>query len=231
MVSPQESDAVVEVKEHVERCFRRIETQRMAGIPILNKAISVEVVGLRRHGDEWLCILVTPWFMNVMLMPAAIGGEPSVETVAKGAVGSKSMVNFPAGQFEMIRGFESDLGCYSMCSLFSPMHEFADHDSARAAAEAALGALLEIDAAPDVDADMATIWRGELPAKTRTATLDQRATDDPAGGQPELSPVAEDDGGEQVALSAGVAQSDQPGPAQVDRRRLLFGRTREERRT
>ena len=87
-------------------------------------------IGLRRLADEWLCILVTPWFMNVMLLPASTddGAEPKAAT--PGAVGSKALVAFPAGRFETIRGYEAGIGHYRMCSLFSPMHEFADHENA-----------------------------------------------------------------------------------------------------
>lgn len=138
----------------------------MAGIPILNPALRVEVVGLQCFGDVWLCVLLTPWFMNVMLLPAGAAGDQS----GPPAVGAKEAMAFPAGRFEMIHGFEPGLGRYRMCSLFSPVLEFADQESAVAAAEAALTALLEKagdeDTARDPGMDM--IWRGERPSRGPT---------------------------------------------------------------
>lgn len=218
-MSPEEIDTAVRLKARIERCFQRIETERMAGIPILNRALRVEAVGLRRYADDWLGILVTPWFISAMLLPASAASEAGTEAAdhQRAAVGSKSVARFPAGRFEMIHGREDDLGPFSMCSLFSPVLEFADHASAVIAAEAALAALLDSGTDEKGDADMDMIWRGELP-------IDRRA---------EPSRVADGEGVEdQGAVRACDAQ---PGSddkeahedASLDRRSLLFGRTRE----
>lgn len=207
----QESHAAVLLKARIERCFRAIETERMAGIPILNPALRVEVAGLRPHGEAWLCILVTPWFMNVMMLPSAVE-TTGAQAPMPGAVGSKTLVAFPAGQFEMIHGFEAEIGHYSMCSLFSPMHEFADHESAVLAAQAALASLLEADREADPDAGMAMIWRGERPADR----------------EPDASYVTGENG--PAADEAQAAEASGERDATLDRRSLLLGRTRAERR-
>lgn len=208
----QQCHAAVSLKARIERCFRAIETERMAGIPILNRAVGVEVVGLNRYQDAWLCILITPWFMNVMLLPASEDREAGVNASLVGAVGSKALVAFPAGQFEMINGFEETIGYYRMCSLFSPMHEFADHESAVLAAQAALASLLEADCKEDTDADMAMIWRGERP-------MDRRP--DPSYMTGENGPAADE---------SPAAKPPGESAAVVDRRSLLLGRVRGERR-
>lgn len=150
-------------KARIERCFRQIEKERMAGIPILNRALRVEVVGLQRFGEEWLSILITPWFMNVMLLPQSPASKAMSQVSSPAAVGHKELVGFSAGRFEMIHGFEAAVGHYRMCSLFSPVLEFADHESAVQAAEVALASLLESDADADTDTGMEMIWRGERP--------------------------------------------------------------------
>lgn len=197
-------------KERIERCFRLIEIERMAGIPILNRALRVEVVGLDRFGNEWLCILVTPWFMNIVLLPVSQTSGGHGETPPS-AVGSKSVVAFPAGSFEMIHGFEEGIGRYRMCSLFSPMHDFADHKSAIATAEAARAALLEDDADREADAGMAMIWRGERPH--------ERRQQDP----PDVNNVHE------RSAATSHAQASEDGKAEVglSRRSLFLGRSRE----
>ncbi len=160
------AETASDISGRLERCFKAIERERMAGIPILNRAIAVAAVGTRVWGDEWLSVLVTPWFMSIVLMPRIEDGETDrpVEVVAP--VGTKQSAAFPSGRFEFICGHEPSLGAYRMCSLFSPMLEFADHDAAVATAAAALEALLagdDTDTAVD-DAGMAMIWRGEKPA-------------------------------------------------------------------
>lgn len=208
----QESHAADILKARIERCFRAIEAERMAGIPILNKAVRVEVVGLHRYQEAWFCILVTPWFMNVMQLPSSEGDASGAKASMAAAVGSKSAVAFPAGQFEMINGFEKEIGHYSMCSLFSPMHEFADHESAVLAAQAALASLLETDCQEDLDADMAMIWRGKRP-------MDRKP--EPAQGADENGPVADE---------SPASKPSGKRDAALDRRSLLLGRARGERR-
>jgi [NiFe] hydrogenase assembly HybE family chaperone len=69
-------------------------------------------------------VLVTPWFMSLMLFPR--------ERAACHPVGERETRQhvFPAGVFEFIGNRDAVLGDYQACSLFSPMFEFADHDTA-----------------------------------------------------------------------------------------------------
>jgi [NiFe] hydrogenase assembly HybE family chaperone len=109
----------------------------MAGVPILNPALSVEAVGFRPWGEHWLGILVTPWFMNLWLMPRVVARWQPI------AVGASRHHVFPAGVFEFIGGFEPTIGDYQACSLFSPMFDFSDHCGARDTAVAAMEALFD----------------------------------------------------------------------------------------
>lgn len=145
------------IAQRLEAAFRRIERERMAGVPILNHALRVKAAATQGWNGHWLSALVTPWFINVMLLSQ----EGAPERVP---VGAKRTFVFPAGRFEFIRGEEEDLGPYWMCSLFSPVLEFADAESAEAAAATALEVMLaDDDEESAADADMAMIWRGELP--------------------------------------------------------------------
>jgi [NiFe] hydrogenase assembly HybE family chaperone len=149
-----------DIGQLTEACFEEIRTTRMTGIPILNEALSVEVVGAREWNGDWLAVLVTPWFMNLMLVRA----DEETETLAQGA---KRHFAFPAGQFEFIHGREDAIGSYWMCSLFSPVFEFSDQESAEAAAAAALDALFEDGGETDMsEGAMAQMWRGETPERT-----------------------------------------------------------------
>lgn len=123
----------------LERVFRRIEAGHMAGVPILNHHLEVEAVGFREWQGHWLGILITPWFMNLMLLP----GRQSDWTALP--AGKSRLWGLPVGEYEFIAGFEPSLGEYHACSLFSPMFEFVDQEAARLTARAALAAILKAD--------------------------------------------------------------------------------------
>ena len=121
----------------VERVFGAIHAARMQGLPFLNPALRVEAVGFRRWEGRWLGVLITPWFMNLMLLPDADEAWLQVRD------GESVAYALPAGVFEFISAREAQLGAYQSCSLFSPMDGFADQDGARAVALAALAALFD----------------------------------------------------------------------------------------
>ena len=119
----------------LEAAFRRIQTETMADVPILNPALTVEAVGFTRWQDHWLGIVITPWFMNLVLVPGAAESWQSV------APGLRLFRNFPSGDFAFLGSNEPEVGEFQSCSLFSPMGQFADQDGAREVALAALEAL------------------------------------------------------------------------------------------
>jgi [NiFe] hydrogenase assembly HybE family chaperone len=120
----------------IESAFTRIWKTRMQGLPFLNAALRVEAVGFRPWEGEWLGAVVTPWFVNLVLMP----GEGPWTALSEG---DERIVTLPAGRFRFICGLDPELGEYHACSLFSPAQQFADHDTARAVAAAALEALFD----------------------------------------------------------------------------------------
>lgn len=140
----------------IETVFRRVEETAMAGVPLLNKAVRVEVAGIRPAGSDWLACLVTPWFMNLMLLPreAAPSSDPA---------GVKSIVALPGGGFEFIQAWDETLGPYRLCSVFSPMFDFADHETALATAREILDLVCAEAEADEEDRDMVAIWQGRLP--------------------------------------------------------------------
>jgi len=121
----------------LERVFRDIHAIRMQGLPILNGALEVEAVGFRPWCGHWLGVLVTPWFMNVMLLPGQEAPWPGI------APGGNWDWELPSGGYSFIVGREATLGDYHMCSLFSPVFEMPDPATARLTALAALEALLK----------------------------------------------------------------------------------------
>ena len=150
----------------LEAAFRAIRTERMRGLPLVNEALEVEAVGFAPWTAHWLGVLVTPWCMNLVLLPRDPAAWRSVPP------GDKLAHRFPAGVYDFVSGREDAIGEYHACSLFSPMFEFADHATARITAEAALQALLDPangDDAPQGGATMSKreFLRGAIPGATR----------------------------------------------------------------
>lgn len=146
--------------ERLQSLYARIERERMADVPILNPAIGIHAIGFQRWQQGYLGVMVTPWFMNLMLLPGE--GENWDEL----PVLSQSTHVFPSGRYEFTVGHEADLGKYQMCSLFSPMFEFADDAAAVETAGAVIAALMveENRDAGDISmSEMGEIWRGERP--------------------------------------------------------------------
>ncbi len=125
----------------LHEAFEQVSRTRMAGLPFVNAALRVEVVGMRDWEGHWLCVLVTPWSMNLVLLPGG-AAWPALPD------GGERFVALPAGRFRFIANRDPLCGEYHACSLFSPVLQFADHESARATAEAALMALFDAANAP-----------------------------------------------------------------------------------
>ncbi len=178
----------------VEAVYREIATTRMAGLPLLNPAIGIHAIGFRAWEDGCLGVLVTPWCMNLLSLPGL--GDDWFDKPEL----SEETVVFPSGTYRFTIGHEPALGKYRMCSLFSPMFEFADDAAAVETAEAVMRELLneENRELPEIDtAAITALWQE-----------DRRA--DP-----------EDDGKLQSGTSAPSLQEKLERP--VSRRALLRG--------
>lgn len=127
----------VETIARLEAAFREIHTAQMRGMPIVNDALAVKAVGFRRHDERWLGALVTPWFLNLVLLPDE--GEDWSGLIP----GAKELIEFPSGRYEFVHANRKGVGAYKACSLFSPMFEFASMLQATETASAALVSLFD----------------------------------------------------------------------------------------
>ncbi len=115
--------------EGLEKAFRTIHEDRMVGLPILNPALQVQTVGFSHVDGHCAGILITPWFMNLMLLPS------EGDSFADAEPGSKRSVVFPSGPCEMELCEEALIGRYLSRPLFSPMGNFSDQQQAVKTAE------------------------------------------------------------------------------------------------
>ena len=150
----------------LEEAFRRILATRMAGLPILHPGLQVEAVGFRKIAGpaavrgvapaaatgtdiaatdaapaNWLGILVTPWFMNLVLCGEDAPAQAEADAAA--GAGATCMLALPAGRFAFLPIHEPLFGTFHACSMASPMFEFETHADAVAVARAILVQLFE----------------------------------------------------------------------------------------
>lgn len=121
----------------LEATFERIRIERMAGLPMLNPALAVAAIGFERHGEqgqEWRGVLVTPWGINLLLLPAT-------EDWPVPAPHERVFRRYPAGTFAFLGNHEEGLGDYLSCPLIHDMQQFADQQTAVNTARACLIAL------------------------------------------------------------------------------------------
>lgn len=119
----------------LDAAYRAI-ARRMDGLNFVNPAIEVEAVGFAPWDAHWLGVMVTPWFINLMLLPREAAGWVPLRQ------GETRRYRFPAGDYEFIGARDATIGDYQMCSLISPS-DFADHESARLVAQLAREALFD----------------------------------------------------------------------------------------
>ena len=109
--------------------------RRMRALPVYNSHLEVQIIGLQAWEESLLCIAVTPWCMNILLLPAA-DAVPRLE-------GTSRDVDFPSGSYSFIAGQLEGIGPVESCSLFSPMEQFDDPVVAGQVARHALHNLLQ----------------------------------------------------------------------------------------
>ncbi|MCB1800621.1 MAG: [NiFe]-hydrogenase assembly chaperone HybE [Gammaproteobacteria bacterium] len=157
------------------RYFRDVAMPRMQGLPIVNPALQVEAVGFERIPDGVLGVLITPWFMNLVLLP------DEGDDWHRLPVGSERSQVFASGRYNFRMAGDDNAGRYQVCSLLSPVLEIPDQQTARAIARAALDALHDRqhhDSESSTHAaEVERRWRGEPdePVVTATGTPGQPA--------------------------------------------------------
>ena len=115
--TPISSDALV-------ARFETIRRTRMLGLPFLNPALAVEAVGFRPLNKHQLGVLITPWFMNLVLLPTIDAGSIF-------SAGSKITIRLPSGPIEFTAAHDDELGTYLTAALFSSVSDLPDQETAR----------------------------------------------------------------------------------------------------
>lgn len=125
--------------------FEHIARTRMRDLPVVNPRLRVEALGFRALSEaDLLGVLVTPWFMSLVWLPRA-------QVADARSVGSTRKLQLGALSIELIVAHEALIGEFASCSLYSPLHEFADQAAVRATAREVMAQLDQL-AVPDASA-------------------------------------------------------------------------------
>lgn len=191
-----EANRIAAVTARLVDDFTEVWHSKMRDVPLVNKALRVEAIGFRAWEGQILGVLVSPWFMNLVLLPD--GADWALDT------GAKEVIAFPSGAYEFIHNTRPQIGGYKACSLFSPMHDFTRHKDATDVARAVMLALF--DAGNRADTDRA--------ADIRAAREDELAAMAAAEAPP--VPILRPKPSRRAVLTAGLADRAAPedtGPA------------------
>ncbi len=117
--------------EALERHYQRIWREKMRGLPFVNEKLAVESVAFRPLGPDLAGILISPWFINLVILPGddALGALQQGDAVER-TIGTEHI------------GFTVDLaptlGHFLSAVLFRSVEDFPDRATARAVAEEVL---------------------------------------------------------------------------------------------
>jgi [NiFe] hydrogenase assembly HybE family chaperone len=115
--------------------FRRIHAERMIGLPFLNNAIAVDVIGFQLRSGRWSGVLITPWFINFVVFPTDPQEWADMEE------GARRKWQLGGSELEFLINHEPELGRFQMCTLMAPVTQLADQAAAHAAAQGLLARL------------------------------------------------------------------------------------------
>ena len=148
-----------QISQTIEQSFTRIHEENMQGIPILNPQIRVQALGFQYWQDRILGVVITPWMMNLVLLPAEHEDWSQME------LGHKQPHEFPSRSYKFMVNDIDGIGPCQTYSMCSPMRDFSTHQQAVQVAQDFLedlmreGSLAEDDR---VDEDLlGRVMRGE----------------------------------------------------------------------
>lgn len=127
--------------------FQLIDAERMRDLPIYNPALAVEAIDFQRieiqpSMQAWIGTLITPWFMNVVLI--------DIDELPPNELGQRVSYKLPSGDHEFMVGEDEELGRYDFLTLASPVLKYKTQQSAQTAARTGLQKLLTaLDQATD----------------------------------------------------------------------------------
>lgn len=121
-----------------EQAYRQVYEKSMQDIPFINRQIQIELIGVGRWQHFWRGMMLTPWSMNLLLIPACEAG------CIHASKGSESQYPLPQGWFPFVASSVGVTGAFWQSSLFSDMRLFESHMAAKATGEEVIRQLFPV---------------------------------------------------------------------------------------
>ncbi|MCW8844519.1 MAG: [NiFe]-hydrogenase assembly chaperone HybE [Gammaproteobacteria bacterium] len=109
--------------------YRDLVQPRMRLLPMYNPELKVEAVSFKIHEGRPCGVLLTPWFMNLVLLPAEHDEWSGM------APGENLRVTFPAGDYLCMLSMPEGIPPHLSLPLFNSVEGFVDQDTACRVAE------------------------------------------------------------------------------------------------
>lgn len=151
------SRSATDMSAAVERLvdyYQTVFEERFRGLPIVNTALQVEAVGFRELAEHEFGALITPWFINLFLLPGTRRWDDRVQ-------GSVCTIELPGGKVDFTVSHDEVMGTMLSAAMFGTVTEFPDQDMARDIARETLRLLFSKEQAGD-DAEGSRISRRQL---------------------------------------------------------------------
>jgi [NiFe] hydrogenase assembly HybE family chaperone len=150
---PREDDPSGFLKAH----YQYVWETRMHDLPFVNANLQVDAIGFMRHEGDWIGVVITPWFLNLLLISG--GGKLWGDIPA----GERRYLALPCGALQFIADDDPDIGPYQYCPLIAPVSNLPDMSAARQAAVDAMKSVFTPLAEPPAVDEIST----EKPPVTR----------------------------------------------------------------
>jgi len=147
--------------------YRRIWETTMRDLDFVNHALEVDIAGFRRHRGDWVGAVITPWFVNLYVVPG--GGELWCDLGA----GERVKLPFPVGELEFIADYDpaAEIPAALYCPLLAPVSALKSQDEALRMAMDALETLFTPAAEPVAAAHAsASVAAADAPTAAAVAT-------------------------------------------------------------
>lgn len=120
---------------HLLHAYRLTGEAHVHGLPIYNNRLEVEAVGFEFWESRPLGVVITPWFMNLTLLPNNQDHWLGLE------LGSRRVWMLPSGPYEFLVSPVQGIGVVQALSLFTTVTDFPDQQTAR---DVALGVMCKV---------------------------------------------------------------------------------------
>jgi len=134
--------------------YQAVFEERFRDLPVVNAALAVEAVGFRPLAEHQFGALITPWFINFVLLPGTDRWNDRPQ-------GSVCTIELPGGTIEFNVAHHDELGPVLSAAMFGTVAGFPNQSMARDVAGEALR-LLFTAAPADSPAGQARLSRRQL---------------------------------------------------------------------